>query len=173
MVFFKGSPWNRIINIDMHKVKSNNWIYRKLFIISIILLLLNDFYLKYYHTSYLTGKLSDFAGLFAFPYFFNHLFQKKSKWIYILTGTFFIYWKSSYSQSFIDFSNDLGFGLSRVVDYSDLLALSILPVSYKYLINDSISVKKIVLLPKPILIGISIFSFIATSLPKVQTAVNL
>lgn len=159
--------------MGMHKEENNNWIYRKLFLVSIILLLLNDFYFKYYHTSYLTGKISDFAGLFAFPYFFSHIFRRNSKWIYVLTGIFFIYWKSSYSQSFIDFFNEHGLGLSRVVDYSDLLALIILPASYKYLISNPIPTKKIVLLSKPTLIGISIFSFVATSLPKIQTAVNL
>ncbi|WP_299261428.1 hypothetical protein [uncultured Aquimarina sp.] len=157
----------------MHKKENNDWVYRKLFLISIAFLLINDFYLKYHYPSLLTGKLSDFTGLFAFPYFFSHLFKKNYKPIYILTGILFIFWKSSFSQFFIDFSNEIGLGLSRVVDYSDLIALGILPISYAYLINDKISIKKIKLIPKPILIGITSFSFIATSLPRIQTSVNL
>jgi len=90
-----------------------------------------------------------------------------------LTGILFVFWKSPFSQIFIDFSNNIGFGLSRVVDYSDLIALSILPISYVYLINDNLSIKKIKLIPKPILIGITSFSFVATSLPRIQTSVNL
>jgi len=158
----------------MQKVEENNdWIYRKLFLISVAFLLINDFYLKYHYPSFLTGKLSDFTGLFAFPYFFSHLFKRNYKLIYVLTGILFVFWKSPLSQIFIDFSNEIGLGLSRVVDYSDLIALSILPVSYTYLINDRISIKKIKLIPNPILIGITSFSFIATSLPRIQTSVNL
>jgi hypothetical protein len=47
--------------------------------VSIFLLLINDLYLKFEYHNYLTGKLSDFAGLFAFPYFFSCLIPKKDK----------------------------------------------------------------------------------------------
>jgi hypothetical protein len=37
-------------------------------ILSIIILIINDHVLKTYYSSWLTGKLSDFAGLFFFPF---------------------------------------------------------------------------------------------------------
>jgi hypothetical protein len=40
-----------------------------LVLLSLVLTLLNDQYLKYQYPGFLTGKLSDFAGLFYFPFF--------------------------------------------------------------------------------------------------------
>ena len=37
-------------------------------VISILLLILNDHFLKYQYPGFLTGKLSDFSGLYFFPY---------------------------------------------------------------------------------------------------------
>lgn len=42
---------------------------------AVALLILNDHYLKSAHPSWLTGKLSDFAGLFFFPIFLCALFN--------------------------------------------------------------------------------------------------
>ena len=41
-----------------------------LFLVGLGILLLNDFYLKYAFSNAFTGKLSDVAGLFIFPFFF-------------------------------------------------------------------------------------------------------
>ena len=54
-------------------------LYRILFLVSIFLLLINDFYLKYEYHNYLTGKLSDFPGLFAFSIFFQLFIPEKNK----------------------------------------------------------------------------------------------
>ena len=141
--------------------------------ISVVLLLVNDFYLKYEYHNYLTGKLSDFVGLFAFPYFVSLLFKSKVKTIYILTGILFIFWKSSSSQFTINFVNNIGIGINRVVDYSDLIALLILPLSYRYRTKNTSGIRKINLLPKEFIIGISSFAFIATTLPKERGEINL
>ncbi|WP_407515804.1 hypothetical protein KFZ70_00460 [Tamlana fucoidanivorans] len=122
----------------MNQSQPKNLIYGKLFLISVILLLLNDFFFKYYFHNYLTGKLSDFVGLFAFPYFISLLFKSKIKPIYILTGILFLFWKSSLSQSVIDYLNGVGIGINRVVDYSDFIALLVLPFSYRYRKQNSI-----------------------------------
>ncbi len=155
--------------------EKKHWIYRKWFLISVALLLLNDFYFKYSFHNYLTGKLSDIVGLFAFSYFMSNVIKNKTKLVYIFTGLLFIFWKSSFSQPFIDFFNDVGLGLSRVIDYSDLIALCILPLSYLYRNQKSVHNKypKVLLLPKFILIGICSFAFIATSLPKIYTDLNI
>lgn len=36
---------------------------------AVVLMAVNDHYLKYNHTSWITGKLSDFCGVFYFPIF--------------------------------------------------------------------------------------------------------
>lgn len=141
-------------------------LYRILFLASICLLLINDLCLKYEYHNYLTGKLSDFAGLFAFPYFFSCFFPKKIKPIYILSGLLFVFWKSEFSQPIFDFANLNGIGINQTVDYSDFIALLILPISYSYWNRESkllIEPKKFL---KPIVIGISCLSFIATTLPR-------
>ena len=154
-------------------MQNNKLFYGKLFLISVGLLLVNDFYLKYQFHNYLTGKLSDFVGLFAFPYFVSLLFKSKVKTIYILTGILFIFWKSSSSQFAIDFLNNIGIGIKRVVDYSDLIALLILPLSYRYRVKNTRGIKKINFLPKGFIIGICSFAFIATTLPKERGEINL
>jgi len=157
----------------MNQSQPKNLIYGKLFLISVVLLLLNDFYLKYYFHNYLTGKLSDFVGLFAFPYFVSLLFKSKIKPIYILTGILFLFWKSSLSQFVIDYLNGTGIGINRVVDYSDFIALLVLPFSYRYRKQNLIGIEKIKFLPKPLIIGVCSFAFIATTLAGEIVALNL
>jgi hypothetical protein len=156
----------RYSELKRNIVTKEKHLFRMLFLASIFLLLLNDLYLKFEYHNYLTGKLSDFVGLFAFPYFFSSFFPKKIKPIYILSGILFLFWKSELSQPIFDFAHSIGIGINRTVDYSDLTALFVLPFSYIYWNLESkplfIATKKL----KPIIIGISCFAFIATTLPK-------
>ena len=104
------------------------------FLIGLAILLFNDFILKAEFGNLLTGKLSDFAGLFIFPIFWVALFPKHKTTIYCTVAIFFIFWKSPYSQPVIDSWNAItGLNYSRVVDYTDLLALLMLPLSYQYI----------------------------------------
>lgn len=105
------------------------------FVIALLLLICNDFYWKSAFHNAFTGKLSDFAGLFAFPYFMSVVWNKPKKVIYVLTALGFIFWKSSFSDRFIEMWNAYLIEIQRVVDYSDLMALMILPVSYQYLLQ--------------------------------------
>src|SRR4029079_2706594 len=66
------------------------------------LLLLNDFFLKRYAHSALSGKLSDFAGLFVFPLFCVTFLPRFRTPIYVLVAALFVVWKSSYSQQLIE-----------------------------------------------------------------------
>ncbi len=101
-----------------------------LFLISLILLLLNDFYLKHEFHNALTGKLSDVTGLFALAVFLFAFFPAYKKQL-IFCVLFFCWWKSPLSGFFIHFANDqLSLPLHRVVDYTDLFALLILPFTY-------------------------------------------
>ena len=57
-------------------MENTNKIGNPVFIISVLILITNDFYLKAAFHNDLTGKLSDFAGLFAFPFLFSALLYK-------------------------------------------------------------------------------------------------
>ena len=144
-----------------------------LFILALVLLLLNDFYLKYEFSNFWTGKLSDVAGLFLFPYFLSSLRIKWTKIIYLGTASLFIYWKSPFSQELINWCQSLGVGFNRVIDYTDLLALIILPLSFSYFQKQLSAEQKIGNYLK-VPIGIfSLFAIWATSLPMEKVDVNL
>jgi hypothetical protein len=55
------------------------------FITAVLLLIANDWYFKQTFHNGLTGKLSDFAGLFAFPFLLSALFPRKIKLVYFVT----------------------------------------------------------------------------------------
>lgn len=103
------------------------------FLVGLSLLLLNDIALKSLFAGWLTGKLSDFAGLFVFPLFWAALLPRFRRAVYILTALSFVFWKSSYSQPLIDAWNALALlPLGRTVDATDLLATAVLPLSFIY-----------------------------------------
>jgi len=104
-----------------------------LFVSALFVLLINDYFLKYQFTSWLTGKLSDFAGIFVFAQFFFALFPNKTRTTACITALSFVYWKSPLSQPLIDGWNSLAIvPVTRTVDASDLLALAMLPIARLY-----------------------------------------
>lgn len=103
------------------------------FLAGLGLLLANDFVLKPRFNNALTGKLSDFAGLFIFPLFWAALLPRLRVRIYALTALAFAFWKSPHSQPLIDAWNSLPLpDVGRTVDPTDLFALLALPVSHFY-----------------------------------------
>jgi hypothetical protein len=101
------------------------------FILSVLLLLANDFFLKAWLANGFTGKLSDFAGLFAFPFFWAALMPRWRVSIYLGTAVAFTFWKLPVSEGLIAGGNAVSpLQVGRVIDASDLIALSILPLSY-------------------------------------------
>ncbi|MCL9807381.1 hypothetical protein NAT51_17775 [Flavobacterium amniphilum] len=151
-------------------MKANlNHLYRPLFLLGLVLLITNDLYFKYAFPGKITGKLSDFAGLFIFPYFFSVFFVRQAKYIYIATGLFFIYWKLEISQPFIDFISAMtNLRFYRTVDFTDLFALHILPFSYHYYRKETQTSTKPNFAINVILLFICCFSFVATTLPEEQ-----
>lgn len=147
------------------------------FILSLFLLLLNDFYLKYEFHNFITGKLSDFAGLFIFPYFISVFFTNKTKEIYIFTFVLFIFWKLEISEQFIKFISKItDFAFYRTVDLSDLIALSILPFSFNYFHKQNKEEKnnKKTSFALNSLIGvITIYSFLADTNPRQEVKVQI
>jgi hypothetical protein len=104
-----------------------------LFICALTVLLLNDLCFKPLFHDFLTGKLSDFAGIIVFVLFWTALFPKYKKQVFILTSALFLFWKLPVSQGFIDLWNTLKIlPLSRICDPADLTALMILPFVYQY-----------------------------------------
>ncbi|MDP4264810.1 MAG: hypothetical protein Q8941_19940 [Bacteroidota bacterium] len=103
-----------------------------LFLFSLALLLLNDLYLKYEFHNWFTGKLSDFAGLFVFSVFGITLFPSYKKEGILFSALFFCWWKSPLSDPLIHFLNyRLSVPVNRMIDYTDYLALVVLPCSYR------------------------------------------
>jgi hypothetical protein len=101
------------------------------FLIALALLILNDSVLKPLLHNALTGKLSDFAGVFAFAYFCSALAGARHAAIHALVGIAFAIWKSPLSQGAIDAWNAFApMPIARVVDAGDLIALLVLPWSW-------------------------------------------
>lgn len=103
------------------------------FLVALALLLANDFVFKPLFHNQLTGKLSDFAGLFAFALFWMAFFPRRKTVVNLLIACAFAFWKSAFSQNSIEAWNALPlFDVSRVVDYTDLFALIMLPCAQIY-----------------------------------------
>lgn len=101
------------------------------FVLSIFLLILNDFVLKQAYPSWFNGKLSDFSGVFAFTLFCLVLRRARSTlW---MVAAWFVFWKTPFSQPLIDSWNSTSlWSISRTVDYTDLTALAMIPLAAIY-----------------------------------------
>lgn len=98
----------------------------------LLLLFFNDWIWKYQYHNWLTGKLSDFIGLLIFPIFISLFIPKLRKAIPYIIGIGFILWKMPVANGFIDWWNNYAFfNISRTIDYSDYIALLVLPLAYK------------------------------------------
>jgi len=147
-------------------MRHTNKIGHPLFIICVLTLIINDWYLKPEFHNNLTGKLSDFVGLFAFPYLLSILYPKSSDKIHLGTVLLFIGWKSEFSQPLIDLVNEFGIPINRTIDFTDNIALISIFISYFALkSNFTLTVKP--LLQKTFII-VSCLSFMATTLPPHQ-----
>jgi len=101
------------------------------FVIAVVLLIVNDEILKTAIGSWWTGKLSDFTGLFALALFWSAFFPKRRPVIFGLISVAFLVWKSPLSEPLLAAWNDVGlWPLSRVVDYTDWVALIALVPAY-------------------------------------------
>ncbi|KAA3647090.1 MAG: hypothetical protein DWQ07_06230 [Chloroflexi bacterium] len=131
----------KTLNISLRALSS------PLSLFSIGLLLLNDHLLKAYYPSALTGKISDFAGLFFFPILLTvflsiplerlKLRHKQIAFIaYAITLVWFSLIKTSPQINLLTIdllSSMLGYATSIVLDPTDLIALLSLWPSWKLL----------------------------------------
>jgi hypothetical protein len=100
------------------------------FIAALSLLLLNDFALKPLLHNAITGKLSDFAGLFALTLFVATLWPRHARLLGVLIAAAFTFWKTTYAEPLIEALNavsPLSFG--RTVDLTDLFSLPVVPLA--------------------------------------------
>jgi len=138
------------------------------FLFGLIILLLNDCILKEVYGNWITGKLSDFAGLFVFPLFWTTLFPKHKNKIFIFTAIAFVYWKSPYSQVLINTWNTIGlWNIYRTIDYSDVIAFTILPFAYHI---ETLKEKIITIRITPYVpLAVCVYAFVATTRPTSNT----
>lgn len=100
---------------------------------SVALLVVNDWILKPAFHDAVTGKLSDVAGVAALALFLRALLPGRRTLACVLAGAAFAGWKSPASQPLIDGWNALGWWTAaRVVDWTDLAALLVLPIAFAY-----------------------------------------
>ena len=137
------------------------------FVVSIILLFINDHFLKLYFHNWFTGKFSDFLGMIIFPLFLAYIFPKLRTFSVFVSFVLFIFWNSPFSEGFIDFYNQISpIAVARVVDYTDFIAFIFLVIPFLLIKYDALlqplKIRKI----SPALVLIpSVFVMMATSPP--------
>jgi len=100
-------------------------------------LLVNDWWFKSAFPGFISGKLSDVAGLCVLGLLLFAAWPTHSRKIYLALILAFVWWKSPLSEHFIQLLNaQLPVRIGRTVDYGDLAALLILPVC-SYVIESS------------------------------------
>ena len=103
------------------------------FLIALAVLLANDLWWKAAYHNWLTGKLSDFAGLFVVVVLAVAFLPSRGRPMAAGVAAGFTLWKSSLSQPLIDAWNaSAPYPIARVVDYSDLIALGAIPLALCY-----------------------------------------
>jgi hypothetical protein len=148
-------------------MKNSYYLSNGVFLFALFILLFNDFYLKACFHDVLTGKLSDLSGLTVFVFFFTFLVGNRFKiLVFITTALLFCWWKSFWSTGFISNWNELFpfYSIERVVDYTDLICLTVLIPLYFYQPKNTLLFSK-QLTVAPILL-LSVFAIAATSKAK-------
>jgi hypothetical protein len=102
------------------------------FLLAVGVLAVNDWALKPTFDNWITGKLSDVAGLFALPLLCCAFFPARRKEVFGLVTVAFLLWKSPLVDPALAGWNSLGvWHLRRVVDYTDYIALLMLAPAYR------------------------------------------
>lgn len=125
----------------MNSFKPIDFFIHPLPLLAVVLTAVNDHYLKYQFPGMITGKLSDFTGLFYFPLFLCavvvllvRLFRKDFVFnrglllgSIILTDAIFILMKmhAGVKDLFVQWFSDHVFAIAVTSDPTDLIALSV------------------------------------------------
>lgn len=129
---------------------------------ALALLMVNDWLLKPVLHNGLTGKLSDFAGLFAITWFGVALLPRWRWPLSVTVAIGFVFWKSPHSHALIAAWNGLNlFPIGRVVDSSDCIALAMVPLAHGHASRASVSVRRPVM--RLAVAALSLLAFTGTS----------
>jgi len=102
------------------------------FVAAVAVLIVNDWVLKPALGNWLSGKLSDIAGVFVLPLLLSAVLPSRRKAAFVLTALGFALWKSPLADAPLALWNSLGvWRLARVVDFTDWIALLALIPSYR------------------------------------------
>lgn len=129
---------------------------------ALLLLVVNDHILKVVWPCWITGKLSDFAGVFALAMFLEMLVARSAACA--LAAALFVWWKSPLSQPVID---ALPWQASRAVDWTDLIALAVLVPAYRLMSRPRERDRARVALAV-----LSVVAFVATTRPRTDVDLN-
>lgn len=103
------------------------------FMAALLVLVANDAWLKPAFGNSVTGKLSDFAGLFAFPLFWSAFFPRRRTAIHLGMAAAFVLWKLPAADGVIRLWNAAApLDVARTADGTDLLALVSVAAAYAY-----------------------------------------
>jgi hypothetical protein len=98
------------------------------FLSAVAILLINDWWLKAASPGWVSGKLSDFAGIAVVALIALAVRPERPLLIYAGCTAVFAWWKSPLSAPLIEFVNAHAMArIGRTVDYTDLIALLVLP----------------------------------------------
>jgi hypothetical protein len=147
------------------------------FAVAIALLLLNDWIFKPVIGNWVTGKLSDFAGVFAFSLFWAAMLPRHRNAVFVLTAAGFALWKSPLSDAPLAAWNGLGiWPLARVIDHTDWAAIAVLLPAHwtarRYGGRTSISASLRRRIAGVGVAGLSLIAFTATSVAPPSYAVR-
>lgn len=162
------------IIVDM-RIRSQ-YLLNPYFVTCLLILLVNDFWLKATFHNWLTGKLSDISGVAMMTLLIFAIGGWTAKrQICFIIASLFIFWKSACSQPIIDAWNTIGLvDIGRTVDYTDIPCLLILIPVYYYepgIIRSMNTIARKITLASLAVLGL--FSTVATSKIKRLVGNNL
>jgi hypothetical protein len=147
------------------------------FLLALAALLVNDALLKHAFPGFITGKLSDIAGIAVVALPLLAAAPRHARTIYLGFFAAFLWWKSPASGGFIAFINDVQpWRIGRTVDFGDLIALAILPACARFAASEPRSVVKSTALRRwllPPVLAATMFGVMATSYPRYTRDFNI
>ena len=103
------------------------------FLAALTLLIINDHWLKSAYPGLVTGKLSDFAGLFVVALALVAWRRHRAGVGCVILGALFVLWKSPVATPLIEAWNaTIPWPVTRTVDATDLIALAAIPAAVRY-----------------------------------------
>jgi hypothetical protein len=142
------------------------------FVLVLTVLIVNDAWMKAAWPGLVTGKLSDVAGIAVVALLALGARSHRPAFTYALIAAGFAWWKSPWSQPFIDAVNSrVPEAMGRTVDYGDLFALLVIPACRvvaqrpETFALGNTRVRGLLRVP---ILAATVLGLMATSVPRVQ-----